>query len=92
MTSSTGKQKIAIHIFPNILRSKDNQWTIEIKLVKRIKHEKYFSSKIMQKNRQRDYNPWQNIWNKIEKSSKTGQDKESLISAFACFFTAIAKV
>ena len=36
MASSTGKQKIAIHIFPNILRSKDNQWTIEIKLVKRI--------------------------------------------------------
>ena len=31
------------------------------------------------------YNPGQNIWNKIEKSSKTGQDKKSLISTFACF-------
>ena len=30
-------------------------------------------------------NPGQNIWNKIEKSSKTGQDKKSLISTFACF-------
>ena len=39
-----------------------------------------------------NYNPGQNIWKKIEKSSKTGQDKKSLISAFACFFTAIAKV
>ena len=38
------------------------------------------------------YNPGQNIWNKIEKSSKTGQDKKSLISTFACFLTAIAKV
>ena len=38
------------------------------------------------------YNPGQNIWNKIEKSSKTGQEKESLISTFAWFLTAIAKV
>ena len=38
------------------------------------------------------YNPGQDIWNKIEKSSKTGQDKKSLISNFACFLTAIAKV
>ena len=38
------------------------------------------------------YNPGQNIWNKIEKSSKTGQDKKSLTSAFLCSFTAIAKV
>ena len=28
----------------------------------------------------------QNIWNKIEISSKTGQDKKSLISTFAYFF------
>ena len=35
-----------------------------------------------------NYNPGQNIWNKIEKSSKTGQDKKSLISTFACFLTA----
>ena len=38
------------------------------------------------------YNPGQNIWNKIKKSSKTGQDKKSLISTLACFLTAIAKV
>ena len=39
-----------------------------------------------------NYNPEQNIWNKIEKFSKTGQDKKILISPFACFLTAIAKV
>ena len=38
------------------------------------------------------YNPEQNIWNKEEKSSKTGHHKKSLISTFACFLTAIAKV
>ena len=36
--------------------------------------------------------PDKNIWNKIEKSSKTGEDKKSLISTFACFLTAIARV
>ena len=36
--------------------------------------------------------PRQNIWNKMEQSSKTGQEKKSLVSAFACFFTAIHKV
>ena len=39
-----------------------------------------------------DFNPGQSIWNKIEKSSKTGQDKKSLISTFACFLTATAKL
>ena len=34
----------------------------------------------------------QNIWNKLEKSSKTGQGKKSLMSTFACFLTATAKV
>ena len=38
------------------------------------------------------YNPGQNIWSKIEKSSKTGQDKKRLVSTFARFLTAIAKV
>ena len=37
------------------------------------------------------FNPEQNIWNKIEKFSKTGQGKKSLISTLACFVTAIAK-
>ena len=31
------------------------------------------------------HNPGQNIWYKKEKSSKTGQEKKSLISTFACF-------
>ena len=38
------------------------------------------------------YNLGQSIWNRIENSSKTGHDVKSLISAFECFFTAIAKV
>ena len=37
-------------------------------------------------------NPGQSIWNKIEKSSKTGQDKKGLMSTFACFLTAAAKI
>ena len=37
-------------------------------------------------------NPGQNIWNKLKKSSKTGQEKKSLVSTFASFLTAIAKV
>ena len=35
-------------------------------------------------------NPGQNIWNKIGKSNKTGQDKNILISASAGFLTATA--
>ena len=38
------------------------------------------------------YNPGKNIWKKIEKSGKTGQDKKILVSTFACFVTAIVKV
>ena len=38
------------------------------------------------------YNPMQNTWNKLEKSSKTGQHKKSMISTFVCFLTATAKV
>ena len=38
------------------------------------------------------YNAGQNIWDIIEKSSKTGQDKKSLTSTFACLLTAAAKV
>ena len=34
----------------------------------------------------------QNMWNKLEKFSKTRQDKKSLISTFACRLTATAKV
>ena len=39
-----------------------------------------------------DYNPGQNTWNKIDKSSKIGQDKKSFISNFPYFLAAIAKV
>ena len=38
------------------------------------------------------YGPGQNIWNKIEKSSKIGKEKKGFISPFACFLIAIAKV
>ena len=42
--------------------------------------------------RENIYNLGQNIWNKIEKSSETGQEKKSLISTLASFLTAVAKV
>ena len=38
------------------------------------------------------YNPELNISNKIEKFSKTGQEKKSLISVSARFLTALANV
>ena len=37
-------------------------------------------------------NPGQNPWYKMGYSSKTGQEKKSLVSVFACFLTAIPKV
>ena len=37
-------------------------------------------------------NPGQNIWQKVKKSSKIGQDFKKLISTFACLLRAIAKV
>ena len=37
-------------------------------------------------------NPGQNISNKMVYSRKTGQEKETLVSVFACFLTAIRKV
>ena len=37
-------------------------------------------------------NPGKKNWKKIEKSSKTGQGKKSLISIFACFLTVTDKV
>ena len=39
-----------------------------------------------------NYNPGQNIWNKIEKSSKIGQNKKRLTSTFQCFLTVITKI
>ena len=38
-----------------------------------------------------NYNPGQNIWHKVKKSSKIGQDFKNLLSNFACL-TAIVKV
>ena len=38
------------------------------------------------------FNPVKNIWNKIDKSGKTGQEKKILITTLNCFLTAIAKV
>ena len=37
-------------------------------------------------------NPGQNVCHKVKKSSKIGQDFKNLLSNFACFLTAIAKV
>ena len=38
------------------------------------------------------YNPGQTSWEKVKKSSKIGQDFKNLLSNFACFLRAIAKV
>ena len=38
------------------------------------------------------YNPIQNIWNKIQKSSNIGQEEKSLMSIFEWFLLAIAKI
>ena len=51
MTSQPGLQTITIHILPNISQSKEDQ---TINFGQLIEYNKYFSSKIMQKMRQRD--------------------------------------
>ena len=38
------------------------------------------------------YNPVQNIWKKVKKSSKIGQEQKSLITASAQFLIAINKI
>ena len=53
MTSQPGLQAIAIHILPDISQSEGNQ-TMKVWSTNRISQEKYFSSKIMPKMRQRD--------------------------------------
>ena len=58
-----------------------------------LQFEKYNTRvEIQSGNYHHDYNFEQNIRNKLEKSSKIGQEKKSLTSAFACFLTAIAKI
>ena len=37
------------------------------------------------------YNLGQSIWNKLEKSSKPGQDKKSLMPTFECFLLLLPK-
>ena len=39
-----------------------------------------------------NHNPSQNIWHKLKKYSKTGQDVKNVISNFVCFLTAIVNV
>ena len=39
-----------------------------------------------------NYKPKKNIWNKTKESSKTGQDKKSLISTFPFYVTVFAKI
>ena len=39
-----------------------------------------------------NYIPGRNIWHKVKKSCKIGQDFKNLLSNFACFLTAIVKV
>ena len=38
------------------------------------------------------HNPGENIWNKVQKSSKIRQDQKTLVSIFVYFLTTIAKV
>ena len=58
--------------------------------------EKYLKLLKMSKNDDEKFvcsdNLRQYVWNKVEKSSRIEKDKKSLISAFACFLIAIAKV
>ena len=49
MTSQTGQQIITLHILTKISRSKGKQSGNEIWSVNKIKREKYFSPKIMEK-------------------------------------------
>ena len=37
-------------------------------------------------------NPIQNIWNKIDKFMKIGQDKKILVSSLVCLLTSLDKV
>ena len=39
-----------------------------------------------------DYNHGQNIWHKVNRYNKIGQDFKNIISNFVCFLTAIVNV
>ena len=55
-------------------------------------HEKLLIIRKTQNTSKTSDSPGQNIWNKVKKSSKTGQNKKSLMFTFAFFLTAISKV
>ena len=57
----------------------------EIWSINNIKHNK-FSTEVMQKMRHWEDKHGQNIWNKVKKSCKTGQDKKSFVSTFTGYF------
>ena len=62
-------------------------------LIKISVRERNFCTFFMEANRSKIfYNPGRNIWRKVKKSSKLGQDFKNLLSNFACFLTAIVKV
>ena len=42
--------------------------------------------------KKQNYNPGQNIWQKLKRYNKIGQDFKNIISNFACFSTAIVNV
>ena len=67
-------------------------WTETQKLFEGQQNSRFKKAKQKQGEFRYVYSSRQNIWNKIENFIKTGQDKKSLISTFACFLTAIAKV
>ena len=46
---------------------------------------------VLMENKNSYYNPGQNIWNKMEQPSITGQEKKRLVSVFAYFLTATHK-
>ena len=83
--SKKKKQKQGNIITNNIIKNKAKNSLLE-------QHHQYTHCIIISQIAVVTYNPGQNIWNKIEKSSKTGQEKKSLISNFACFLTATAQV
>ena len=75
-----------IQIFQKLILKKKNQ-TIRLLRITRIWKilTSLFKSLL-------NYKLRQNMWNKIEKSSKIGQYNKSLISTFQCFLIVIAKI
>ena len=67
-----------IQIFPQFILNKESNWCLRLSRIWKIL-KSLFNSLLNYKSRQ-------NIWSKIEKSSKVGQDKKILISTFPCFF------